>query len=222
MTFRIPTMPALSIPRQRPPSWFAGVAGQAVLDSETGTLHHAFAERPGPPWLWLTPAAQGLAAPETGITLLRVDTQGFSGSLRCGMVLPLASESAATVILQHVVEDGLAWPQLLEECARVLLPGGRLWVFALNPLSPYRRHWLGSGVRVVEPVTWRRRMRAHGLRPEAVSQGIGPRWRVAPAPDLQTGAGVRAAYLLRAEKRAMPLTPIRQRAMRWSPGVSAT
>ncbi len=214
-------MPADSTARQRPPSWFAANAGQAVLASEGDALRQAFAERPGPPWLWLSPAAQGLAAPDSGIAL-RSSAEGFSGSLRCGSTLPLASEAIATVILQHVVEDGPAWHELLEECARVLLPGGRLWVFALNPLSPYRRHWLGEGVRVVEPVTWRRRMRAQGLQPEGVSQGIGPRWGIAPVPNLQTGAGVRAAYLLRAEKRVIPLTVVRQRAVRWAPGMSAT
>ena len=214
-------MPVLPAPRQRPPSWFAGVAGQAVLDSEADALQGAFAERPGQPWLWLSPAAQGLVAPHMGLTLI-ADGKGFSGNLRCGRVLPLASEAVGTVILQHVVEEGLAWHDLLEECARVLLPDGRLWVFALNPLSPYRRHWLGNDVQVVEPVTWRRRMRTHALQPEAVSQGIGPRWRVVPAPELQTGAGVRAAYLLRAQKRVIPLTPVRQRAVRWTPGVTAT
>ncbi|MCY7354449.1 MAG: class I SAM-dependent methyltransferase [Lysobacter sp.] len=216
-------MPVHSTSRQpeRPPSWFSGMAGQAVLESEVPTLIQAFAERPGPPWLWLSAEPQALVAPTAGVAL-RTDGQGFSGVLRCGTALPLASEAVGTVVLQHVVEGGLAWPELLEECARVLLPGGRLWVFALNPLSPYRRHWLGSSIRVIEPVTWRRRLRIHGLQPEPVSQGIGPRWRVAPAPELQIGAGVRAAYLLRAEKRAIPLTPIRQRAVRWAPGVSAT
>ncbi len=192
-----------------------------MLESEAEAVRQAFAERPGPPWLWLSPAAQGLVAPNSGI-VLRSHAQGLSGSLRCGTVLPLASEAIATVILQHVIEDGPGWPELLEECARVLLPGGRLWVFALNPLSAYRRHWMGEGVRVIEPVTWRRRMRANGLQPEAVSQCVGPRWRIAPVPDLQTGAGVRAAYLLRAEKRVIPLTPVRKRAVRWAPGVSAT
>ena len=214
-------MPADSTARQRSPSWFAGNAGQAVLESEAAALRQAFVERPGPPWLWLSPAGQELAAPDSGI-VLRSHPDGLGGQLHCGTALPLASEAIATVILQHALEDGPAWQELIEECARVLLPGGRLWVFALNPLSPFRRHWFGEGLRVVEPVTWRRRMRAHGLQPEAISQGIGPRWRTAAVPDLQHGAGVRAAYLLRAEKRVIPLTPVRQRAVRWSPGISAT
>jgi len=197
------------------------MAGQAVLESEVPTLQHAFSERPGLPWLWLSPEPRETVTPNAGVRL-HSDGQGFSGALRCSTTLPLASEAVGTVILQHVVEGGLPWPGLLEECARVLLPGGRLWVFALNPLSPFRRHWFGTGAQVIEPITWRGRLRAHGLQPEPVSQGLGPRWRIAPVSDLQIGAGVRAAYLLRAEKRVLPLTPIRQRAVRWAPGVSAT
>ena len=27
----------------------------------------------------------------------------------------------------------------------MLVPGGKLWLFALNPLSPYRWRWNGNG-----------------------------------------------------------------------------
>ena len=111
---------------------------------------------------------------------------------------------------------------LLAECTRVLLPGGRLWLLALNPLAPYRWRWSGNGVRGWEPVSWRRRLRTAGLVPEVVSQGVGPRWRIAPSPGLQDGAGLRAAFLLRAEKRVSPLTPTRARpSLRLQTGVPA-
>jgi hypothetical protein len=45
-----------------------------------------------------------------------------------------------------------------------------------------------------------------------VSQGLGPRWQVGVAHEPQNGPGMRAAYAIRAEKRAWPLTPVRQRA----------
>ena len=58
--------------------------------------------------------------------------------------------------------------------------------------------------------------------PDAVSLGLGPTWKIAPEPALQDGAGVRAAFLLRAEKRRSPLTPMRApSAARWEPGIPA-
>jgi len=51
---------------------------------------------------------------------------------------------------------------------------------------------------------------------------VGPRWDILPNASLQQGAGLRAAYLLRAEKRVTPLTPIRSRpAFRLDTGVPA-
>ena len=100
---------------------------------------------------------------------------------------------------------------LLDECARLLFAGGALWLLALNPLAPYRLRWRGQGLLVSEPVTWRKRLRAVGLSPEPVSQGIGPTWDIAHDPCLQDGAGLRAAFLIRAEKKRLPITPVRGR-----------
>ncbi len=136
---------------------------------------------------------------------------GWRGDARCALPLPLAGESVGMVVLQHVLVPGDAGRALLAECARVLVPGGRLALFALNPLAPYRWRWRGTGLQATEPLVWRRRLREAGLQPEPLSQGLGPGWRLAPTPRVQAGAGLRAAYLLRAEKRAFPLTPVRQR-----------
>jgi len=111
----------------------------------------------------------------------------------------------------------------LSEFTRLLVPGGTLWLFALNPLSPYRWHWRGSGLCASEPGRWRRRLRQAGLTAETVSRGIGPSWHQSADSSEQNSAGLRAAYLLRAEKRQWPLTPIRQRQRRSLPqGVPAT
>jgi SAM-dependent methyltransferase len=191
-------------------TWFAGVAGRAVLESEEEIVLQAGAERPGQPWLWLAVGSALAKAGAHGLTL-HMDGDRFDGAVRCALPLPIASEAVGTVVLQHV-GDACADPAtLLAECTRVLLPGGRLWLLALNPLAPYRWRWSGNGVRGWEPVSWRRRLRTAGLVPEVVSQGVGPRWRIAPSPGLQDGAGLRAAYLLRAEKRVSPLTPTRSR-----------
>jgi SAM-dependent methyltransferase len=214
------TMPATSpngqpeVSSDRPDHWFRGAAGQALLHSESKALHAELQARHGLPWLWLAPVEP--AAPPAGRASapgLRLQAAGaaWNGDLRCALPLPLAGECVGTVVLQHVLVRQDAGRELLAECARVLVPGGRLVLLALNPLAPYRLRWRGSGLQASEPLAWRRRLREAGLVPEPLSQGIGPGWRVEVASALQHGVGLRAAYLLRAEKRAFPLTPLRQR-----------
>lgn len=206
------TMPPLSATGQpeTPRDWFRTDAGLVLLESERPTLTRALAERPALPWLWLGPVEEVTRVEGDGLHLV-ASGNGWAGGVRCGLPLPLASESIGVVVLQHVAARGQGGRTLFAECARALAPGGRLWVFALNPLAPYRWHWRDAGLGASEPLTWRRRMREAGLAPEPVSQGLGPRWRVRVAHEPQDGPGVRAAYAIRAEKRAWPLTPVRQR-----------
>lgn len=207
------TMPStLPAGQSAPPhAWFRTAPGQAVIDSQASEVAQALAGRPGQHWLWLGPNPGG-GTPDDGrgLHLARSGT-GWQGEIACGLPLPLPNEAFATVVLQHVVPAGDASAVLLAEAARILLPGGRLWMFLLNPLSPYRWRWRGSGLSASEPLVWRRRLRQHGLVPDAVSQGIGPTWQVLTSGGLQHGPGIRAAYLLRAEKREWPLTPHRAR-----------
>lgn len=199
--------------------------GQALLDSETACVGEALRQRPGQAALWLGPAAA--AAPEDldGHASLRLhwaDDAVLRGDLRCGFPLPLASESCAIVIVQHPGDADGAHAALLEECARVLVAGGWLWLLALNPLSPYRLRWRGHGLHAREPVTWRKRLRAAGLAPDSLTRGLGPVWAVAPDAQMQDGVGLRAAFLLRAEKRRLPLTPARKsRALALPAGTAA-
>lgn len=213
-------------PERRPPepaaaaAWFAGVAGQAVLASEAELLCQAAQDRPGQAGLWLSPSGMGEAEPDLPLLRLRAAARGFEGAVRCSLPLPLPSDACGVVVVQHVADISAEPVALLEECARVLVPGGRLWLLALNPLSPYRLRWRGQGPRASEPVTWRRRLRAAGLAPDTVSRGLGPTWAVAPEPAQQDGAGLRAVFLLCAEKRRSPLTPTRAPAKpRWEPGM---
>ena len=221
-----PTLPPSAFRRQpetaAAAAWFAGVAGQAILASEADSLRQAAQERPGQAGLGLCPSGMGEGEVDLPLLRLRAAARGFEGDVRCGLPLPLGSESCAVVVVQHLADISSDPAALLDECARVLVAGGRLWLLALNPLSPYRLRWRGQGPRVAEPVTWRRRLRAVGLVPDAVSLGLGPTWKIAPEPALQDGAGVRAAFLLRAEKRRSPLTPMRApSAARWEPGIPA-
>jgi SAM-dependent methyltransferase len=193
-------------------SWFASDAGRALLGSETELVAEAARSRLGPAVLWFGPS---MATPprdaEGGLPLcLHGAADGFHGDLRCGLPLPLASETCAVVIVQHLGDAGGDPAALLAECERVLVPGGWLWLLALNPLSPYRWRWRGQGLEAREPVTWRRRLRAAGLVPDSVTQGVGPTWERIPHARQQDGVGLRAAFLLRAEKRRLPLTPLRR------------
>ena len=217
------TMPLSSLIGQSDSAsaWFGSDAGQALLESEQPAVLRAFAERPAQPWLWLGPVDQALQIEGRGLRLVTAN-EAWAGAVHCGLPLPLANESIGVVVVQHVAKARSPRHGLLDECARVLAPGGRLWLFALNPLAPYRWRWRGSGLSASEPLTWRRRLRAAGLAPELVSQGIGPSWRVNVIHDLQNGPGLRAAYAIRAEKRAWPLTPVRQRTpLRLPEGVPA-
>lgn len=214
---RIPQNPRMAF-RSHPDSdaaaaWFAGEAGQALLASEAGCVHAALRQFPHWRGLWLGPSdvalpeEAGLPAP---LRLHPVGASAFTGDLRCELPLPLASECCALVVVQHAADMTVAPEALLEECARVLIPGGWLWMLAINPLSPWRLRWAGQGLRGREPVSWRRRLRAVGLVPEPVSQGLGPTWRTLAHAPLRPGVGLRPAYLLRSEKRSAPLTPVRK------------
>jgi SAM-dependent methyltransferase len=212
------TMPVPSVTGQpdapdRPAAdaWFASAPGQALLDSEWPHLRAVLGDRPGQPWLWLGPSAgtcEALAGP--GLPLRPV-LGGWTGPVRCGLPLPLANESVAAIVLQHPALPPAATEALLAECARVLVPGASLSVYCLNPLSPWRWRWGGGGPGASEPQPWRRRLRRAGLAPDPVSQGLGPRWGTLPDAGVQHGPGVRAAWVLRAQKRVVPLTPVRTR-----------
>lgn len=193
--------------------WFLRPAGQAVLDSECTVVADALAAHPvaGLPWLWLAPT---LAAelPEGRGLRLSLANDGWRGPIRCRLPLPLASESLGAVVVQHVFgEDRGEAVALIEECARLLVPGGRLALLAMNPLSPYRLRWRGTGQPARDASFWRQLLADAGLTPEQRVQGIGPQWSPTVSPGLQSGAGLRAAYLQRAEKRAFPMTPMRLR-----------
>lgn len=205
--FRRPPDPAAAS------AWFAGSSGKALLDSEAACVRAALQQFPRQRSLWLGPAAARLVTAEAqapSLCLHPVVAPALAGDLRCGLPLPLASECCAIVIVQHALEMTAEPELLLEECARVLIPGGWLWLLALNPLAPFRWRWSGHGLRGREPMTWRRRLRAVGLQPEPVSQGLGAGWRTGSEIHPHPGVGLRPAFLLRCEKRTLPLTPIRK------------
>jgi SAM-dependent methyltransferase len=205
------TMPFRSRPGQpdAAQAWFASSEGVTLLDSEQATIESALAERPAQPWLWLAPLPP--RRPDSRGLALYARGERFDGEVACAVPLPLPSACFATVVLQHVATPDARGSAMLEEVQRVLVPGGRVLLFGLNPLSPYRWRWRGHGLSAAEPLSWRRLLRRAGLEPDAVSEGMGPRWDLEADTRPQRGTGLRAAYLVRADKRSLPLTPVRRR-----------
>lgn len=185
--------------------WFESPHGRALLESEQAQVEAALRERPALAWLWLAPLPGPARA---GGECRSPASDDWERAERFALPFSLPAESVGTLVLQHVA-DGAWDPALLAECRRLLVPGGRLWLFSLNPLAPFRWSWRGTGLGGTEPVAWRRRLRRAGFAPEAVSRGLGPRWRAQADASVQSGAGIRAAYALRAEKRAAGMTPLR-------------
>jgi SAM-dependent methyltransferase len=208
--------------------WFLRPAGLAILESEQALIAEALrSTHAGLPWLWIGPSPDSVPAsahapadvaraaelPIVGRGLrLGISSQGWSGPIRCRLPLPIASESLGAVVLQHVASlQDAGSGALLAECARALVPGGRLHVLALNPLSPYRARWQGRGLRAADAMRLRQLLRDVGLAPESYAQGLGPQWSMRLSELPQAGAGLRAAFVQRAEKRAIPMTPARAR-----------
>ena len=218
-------MPVLQISRQPDAlTWFDTVRGQPLLAAERTVIRAALLSRPAQqPWLWLAPLAPAGAPGETGLPprslLLYPWGDRYAGSLQCGLPLPLPNESIDNLVLQHALDDDREG--LLEESARVLAPGGRLWLFVLNPWSPYRARWRSSGLQARDVQDWRRRLRQLGLQPcgEEVSY-LGPLWRMTAGSQVRAPGRLRAVCLLEVEKRTASLIPPAPVARRWQAGAA--
>lgn len=212
-----------------PLRWYGSQAGEGLLEVEQAAMARVLAACARPVWAWL--GVPGARPPEVqpGWTarrsvLLQRDGCGFAGALRCALPLPLASESFGAVLVQHALDDTGDPLAALEECERILAPGGVLWLAVLNPWSPYRTRWLRSGLHAHDPGYWQKRLRQAGFALDSVSvQWFGPRWR----PGIgETGVGavdrLRAGLALTVNKRVHAVIPPRAvRAVRWNPGTVA-
>jgi len=209
-------MPAAASHRQPEPlAWFGTADGQRLLAAEQQRIAAILAAKAAAPTLWLHPGGgAGVSVVAADVTL-RARPGGFDGTLRCGPSLPLASDSFSAVVLQHVSENGVRG--VLAECARVLEPGGRLWMFALNPVSPYRLRWRRTGLSIRGPGRWRRNLEDAGLDcSQHPPQWLGPAWRGSgsgSAPSM-----MRAICLLQADKRGPDLILRPSRPPRWQGG----
>lgn len=218
-------MPVLQISRQPDAlAWFDTVRGQPLLAAEQAVIRAALISRPAQqPWLWLAPLAPAGPLGEVGLPprslFLHPWGERYTGSLQCGLPLPLPNESIDNLILQHALDDDREG--LLEEGVRVLAPGGRLYLFVLNPWSPYRARWRSSGLQARDVQDWRRRLRQLGLQPcgGEVSY-LGPLWRMAAGSQVRAPSRLRAVCLLEVEKRTASLIPPAPVARQWQAGAA--
>jgi len=206
-------MPFASLPRQASVSpWFETGAGRALLDAEQPGILNGLRSRPAQPWLWIgpvAPAAERLDLQARGIRLQPASPGSFVGELRCNLPLPLVAESVQSIILQHVPVPAVE--PLLAECERILMPGGRLWLYALNPFSPYRLRWRRQGLQVLQPLRWRALVQGAGLRCLGQAGFVGASWRVEGSAEAESAGSApwRAVCVLEAEKRVVaPIGPV--------------
>jgi len=173
-----------------------------LLHLERRLALEALQTRPSQPWLWLAPTAElppREALQGRGLRLHR-NAGRCAGDVRCSMPFPLPGESLQAIVVQHAVIGGAA--EFLAECERLLMPGGRLWLFTLNPMSPYRVRWMRCGPVALRPDRWRLLAQRAGLH--SVHQGgyLGPIWRIGGDSIGPGRVPWRAVYLLELEKRA--------------------
>ncbi len=223
-------MPAFAFSRQpEAGAWFGSGQGKALLVTESLLAERWLVGRPAHPVLWLAPSGHqrredSSAGPVGRRLCLQTHDSGFEGDVRCSLPLPLPTESVGSVIVQHACEIGPAG--LLDECARVLAPGGRLLLLSLNPLSLYRFRWGGQGLRVAESGRWQEALRHAGLHAFiGEEQYLGPLWRRAMDGADAHGAAtsgnrLRAVCVQEAEKRAVsPIQPLPAR-RGWNAGAA--
>jgi len=197
-------MPALRSSRQASlEHWFDSEPAQALYRLEQELLRPRLSALPSHPWLWIAPTVRwldGAPSDRRGVRLHR-HAAGYAGQVRCSLPLPLPNESFNAIVLQHVTAADAA--DLLAECERVLMPGGRLFLSTLNPFSPYRAQWRRHGMVVRTPQRLRQLLDTLGLEC-APLRYLGPVWD--PQATTHTRfAQLRAACLFEAEKRTLAL-----------------
>lgn len=208
-------MPVLQSLRQASPApWFDSEPAAPLRVLERQLLLPALSALPTQPWLWIAPSAAWLADAQLGGRGLRLYRQGhgYAGQARCGLPLPMANESVNAIVLQHVTAGDA--DALLDECERVLMPGGHLWLSSLNPFSPFRARWRQHGLVVRTPQRIRQLLGRHGLECDDVRY-LGPVWQGSGSRRRTGWAPLRAACLFHAEKRTLALPGPTPLPVRW-------
>jgi SAM-dependent methyltransferase len=228
-------MPALQHPRQAAPldAWLSDPVGRGLLlEAQAAWCEQADAPAGGQAWLRLLPeaswpVAEPAARFSEAFTLVPC-IDGWHGAWRADHGrLPLAGGAVSRLDLRFVLESVPEPEALLQECARVLRPEGRLLVFGLNPFGAARLRWARHGVRARSRAAVAATLRDAGL--DVLTQRtLGPLWgpkgEEAPAGRASRVNMGRVAWAILATRRLAGLTPVRRGSRGWraSPGVPAS
>ncbi len=201
-------MPAAPIPRQAEVSaWFDTQAARLIQQLEQQHLRERLQMLPSQPWLWFGPTATWAPPALPARRGVRLHNAGdgplFDGDLRCGLPLPLPAEAVNAIVIQHA--DPTVVAELIAECSRVLMPGGRIWMTHLNPCSPYRIRWRRQGVRPASVSRCRALLQGEGLQC-VPARYLGPLWTDLPVVSGSALPPLRAVCVLEAEKRVVAAT----------------
>ena len=197
----------------------------ALLREELARVPHHAARLPAGRALVVQACAANRSLPvdtrHLGAIRLHADQDVLRGDVLCSAnAMPWEDDAFRLVLVQHAGVHGSDANGMIDECARVLAPGGTLLWFGLNPWSPSRAwiHWQArSGMplpRVAHADTLRRRM--HGVHlSTAALEYFGTCWpRAGVLESLHRHplmSAFRSAYLICASKQRSVLTPLRPR-----------
>lgn len=156
-----------------------------------------------------------------GLVRMHATARGLGGDVICAShALPWEDDAFRLLIVQHVEEMMGDVAGFVDELARVLVPGGTLLWFGLNPWSPWFAwaHWQAqrgaSLPRTVHAESARRRLLRQRLAPTELVY-LGSCW---PQRGERSAihrhallTHLRAAYLISATKQHAALTPLGMR-----------
>jgi SAM-dependent methyltransferase len=200
----------------------------AVLREELARVPHYAARLPAGRALVVQACAANRAFPldtrHLGAVRLHADQDRLRGDVVCSAdAMPWEDDAFQLVLVQHA---GAHWPSLnamIDECARVLAPGGTLLWFGLNPWSPWLAwiHWQARrGIplpRAAHADATRRRMHDAHLATSALEY-FGTCWPragvLAPLHRHPLMSVLRSAYLVTASRQRSVLIPLRPRLVR--------
>ncbi len=213
-------------------TWFEGSLGQRVLEEETAALSQILPQLFGYHLVQIGDTGNGRLFESSriphrcimGIEALPGGNGGLHHFQALPESLPLAADSVDVFILAHVLEFSENPHQILREIERALIADGYLILLAFNPLSFWglrrrfftrRRHlpWSGQLIAFARLKDWLKLLDLELVQQRTLSFSLPFHSRLLNTEKLgrRLWPYFGSVYLAVAQKRRIPLTPIRPR-----------